>query len=120
MSINTILICDDSQTDLMSLRNALSDTHCRLITASDGDEAVKKAKSEQPDVIFLDIVMPGMDGYDACRTIHDDPETTHIPVFFVSSNSQRADRVWAQMQGARDLIAKPYEAKDILDILATL
>ncbi len=120
MSIQKILICDDSQTDLMSLKNALQDTDCLLITASNGDEAVKKAKSEQPDVIFLDIVMPGMDGYAACRTLRDDPETKHIPVIFVSSKSQKADRVWAQMQGAKDLIAKPYEAKEIAEKLAAL
>jgi twitching motility two-component system response regulator PilH len=120
MTINTILICDDSQTDLLNLKNALADTPCRLITASNGDEAVEKAKSEQPDVIFLDIVMPGMDGYAACRTLRDDPETQHIPVIFVSSKHQRADRVWAQMQGAKDLIAKPYEAKEITEKLAAL
>jgi len=120
MSIQKILICDDSQTDLMNLKNALADTHCILITASNGDEAVKKAKSEQPDVIFLDIVMPEMDGYAACRTLRDDPATKHIPVIFVSSKSQKADRVWAQMQGAKDLIAKPYEAKEIAEKLAAL
>ncbi|MDD2723170.1 MAG: response regulator [Methylovulum sp.] len=120
MPIQKILICDDSQTDLMNLRNSLADANCLFITASNGDEAVKKAKSEQPDVIFLDIVMPGMDGYAACRTLRDDPETKHIPVIFVSSKSQKADRVWAQMQGAKDLIAKPYNAKEIADKLANL
>ena len=120
MSIKKILICDDSQTDLMNLKNALQDTDCVLITANNGDEAVQKAKVEKPDVIFLDIVMPGMDGYAACRTLRDDPETKHIPVIFVSNKSQKADRVWAQMQGAKDLIAKPYEATEIAAKLATL
>jgi twitching motility two-component system response regulator PilH len=120
MAIQKILICDDSQTDLMNLKNALVSTNCILITASDGEEAFKKAKSEKPDVIFLDIVMPGMDGYAACRALRDDPETKHIPVIFVSSKHQKADRVWAQMQGAKDLIAKPYEAKDIKEKLDAL
>jgi len=120
MSIQKILICDDSQTDLMNLKNALQITNCILITASNGEEAVQKAKSEQPDVIFLDIVMPGMDGYAACRTLRDDPETKHIPVIFVSSKHQKADRVWAQMQGAKDLISKPFETKEITDKLGML
>ena len=120
MAIQKILICDDSQTDLMNLKNALDSTNCILITASNGEEAFKKAKSEKPDVVFLDIVMPGMDGYAACRALRDDPETKHIPVIFVSSKHQKADRVWAQMQGAKDLIAKPYEPKDIKEKLAAL
>ena len=120
MAIKKILICDDSQTDLMNLRNALETDDYQLITATDGEEAVKKAKSEQPDVIFLDIVMPGMDGYAACRSLRDDPETKHIPVIFVSSKHQKADRVWAKMQGAKDLIAKPYEYNEIREKLEAL
>jgi twitching motility two-component system response regulator PilH len=120
MGIQKILICDDSQTDLANLKNALGSTNCILITANDGEEAFKKAKSEKPDVIFLDIVMPGMDGYAACRALRDDPETKHIPVIFVSSKHQKADRVWAQMQGAKDLIAKPYEPKDVIEKLGSI
>jgi len=120
MAIQKILICDDSQTDLANLRNALQSTNCILITASNGEEAVNKAKSEKPDVIFLDIVMPGMDGFAACRSLRDSPETKHIPVIFVSSKQQKADRVWAQMQGAKDLIGKPYDAKEVLEKLAAL
>lgn len=120
MAIQKILICDDSQTDLMNLKNALLNTNCTLITASDGQEAIDKAKSEKPDVIFLDIVMPGIDGYATCRSLQSDPETKHIPVIFVSSKHQRADRVWAQMQGSKDLIAKPYAPSDITAALAAL
>lgn len=120
MAIQKILICDDSQTDLQNLKNALQETNCALVTASNGEEAVKKAKLEKPDVIFLDIVMPGMDGYAACRALRDDPETKGIPVIFVSSKHQKADRVWAQMQGAKDLISKPYESKSITDKLGAL
>ncbi|MGJ0515081.1 MAG: response regulator [Methylomicrobium sp.] len=120
MTLQKILICDDSQTDLMSLKNALQSAHCIIISANSADEALKKAKSEKPDVIFLDIVMPGMDGYAACRTLRNDPETKDIPVIFVSSKHQKADRVWAQMQGARDLIAKPFEPKQITEKLAQI
>lgn len=118
MAIQKILICDDSQTDLMNLKNALKDTQCVVLTASDGKEAIRKAKTEKPDIIFMDIVMPGMDGYEACRTLRDHPETKDIPVIFVSSKHQRADRVWAQMQGGKNLIAKPYAAAEITAVLS--
>jgi twitching motility two-component system response regulator PilH len=117
MAIKKILICDDSATDLENLKHALKDTECFLIVTTDGDEAIKKAKSERPDIIFMDIVMPGMDGYAACRALRDDPETKDIPVIFVSSKHQKADRVWAQMQGAKSLIAKPYDPDEITAVL---
>jgi len=120
MAIQKILICDDAKADLENLRAALEGTNCILVTATSGEEAVKKALSEKPDVIFLDIVMPGMDGFAACRKLRDDPATKHIPVIFVSSKQQKADRAWAQMQGAKDLIGKPYDAKEVREKLAAL
>ena len=120
MSIQKILICDDAPTDLANIRNILEPTNCILIEATDGAEALKKAKAEKPDVIFLDIVMPGMDGFATCRALHEDPDTKNIPVIFVSSKNQKADKVWAQMQGAKDLIGKPGDAKEILAALAAL
>lgn len=120
MAIHKILICDDSPIDLDNLRKALEGTQCLLLTANNGADAVAKAKAEKPDVVFMDIVMPGMDGFAACRALRDDTATKHIPVFFVSSKQQKADRVWAQMQGAKDLIGKPYDAKEILEKLSAL
>ena len=120
MALQKILICDDSPTDLANIRQILQTTNCLLIEATDGSEALKKAKTEKPDVIFLDIVMPGMDGFATCRALHEDPDTKHIPVVFVSSKNQKADKVWAQMQGARELIGKPSDIKEILAALATL
>ncbi len=118
MAIQKILICDDSQTDLANLKNALKSTQCLVLTANNGDEAVAKAKEEKPDIIFMDIIMPGMDGFAACRTLRDNPLTKNIPVIFVSSRHQKADKVWAMMQGAKNLIAKPFEAAEIVDVLS--
>lgn len=120
MAIQKILICDDAPADLANIRHILQTTNCILIEATNGADAIKKAKAEKPDVIFLDIVMPEMDGFATCRTLHEDPETKHIPVIFVSSKNQKADKVWAQMQGAKDLIGKPGDAKEILAALAAL
>ena len=120
MTIKKILICDDSPTDLAHLKNTLQGTGCVLLTATSGEEAIRRAKLEQPDVILLDIVMPGMDGFATCRTLRDHPDTKHIPVLFVSTKHQKADRVWAQMQGAQDIIGKPYEGHEIVERLAAL
>ncbi|ASF47369.1 response regulator [Methylovulum psychrotolerans] len=118
MAIQKILICDDSQTDLTNLKNALKNTDCVVVTANNGDEAVAKAKTEKPDIIFMDIIMPGMDGFAACRALRDHPDTKNIPVIFVTSRNQKADKVWAMMQGAKNLISKPFEAAEITDVLA--
>lgn len=117
MAINKILIVDDSPTDLSNLENILKTSGCTIITAENGKDAIAMAKSEKPDIIFMDIVMDEVDGYEATRTITSDSVTKSIPVIFVSSKKQKADRVWAKMQGAKDLISKPYTAEQILDQL---
>lgn len=118
MSINKILIVDDSSTDLLHLKEVVSKVKCTIITATSGSEAIAKAKSEKPDLIFMDIVMEQMDGYKACREISNDPQTSHIPVVFVSSKKNRADQIWAEKQGGKALISKPYTAEEIMDQIA--
>lgn len=120
MTIKKILICDDSATDLAHLKHALRDTGYVLLAATSGAEALSRARLEQPDVILLDIVMPGMDGFTTCRSLRDGQDTKHIPVIFVSTKHQKADRVWAQMQGAKDIIGKPYQGREIVERLAAL
>ena len=115
MAIKKVLIVDDSPTDLSNLKLILNDIDCEIVTANNGKEAITKAKSEKPDIIFMDIVMEQMDGYEAARTITSDSATKSIPLIFVSSKKQKADRVWARMQGAKDLVSKPYTAEQIMD-----
>lgn len=110
-----ILICDDSPVEIINLAKILEETDCHVIKATNGKEAIKLAKKHKPDLIFLDIVMPEMDGYAACREITNSPETKDLPVVFVSSKGQKADRLWAQMQGAKDLVQKPYQDSEILN-----
>ncbi len=112
-----ILICDDSAAELANLRSILMDAGWHSVTASNGAEAVQKASAEKPALIFLDIIMPDMDGYEACRQLQANAETKSIPVIFVSSKNQKADHIWAKMQGAKALIGKPYSADQILDTL---
>lgn len=112
-----VLIVDDSPVDLANIKGILSDAGCLVITASNGREAIAKALSEKPNVIFLDIVMPDMDGYEACRLLNEAPNTKAIPVIFVTSKGQKADLVWGQMQGAKGHVVKPYSADQIIDQL---
>lgn len=111
------LVCDDSATDMANMKSILSDAGCMVITASNGKEAVAKAKAEKPSVIFLDIVMPDMDGYEACRLLSEDPTTKGIPVVFVTSKGQKADKVWGQMQGAKGHVVKPATKEQIAEQL---
>lgn len=113
-----ILICDDSATDLSRLSSILENADCLVFKTDNGNKMLQLAKENQPDIIFLDIVMPEKDGYATCRELTADAETKSIPVFFVSSKGKKADRVWAQMQGAKDLVQKPYDDQQIIDILS--
>ncbi len=120
MAAKKALVVDDSAADLANIKNILSDAGCMVVTASSGKEAVEKAKSEKPSVIFLDVVMPDMDGYEACRLLSLDGATKEIPVVFVTSKAQKADKVWGELQGAKGHVAKPYTADQIVDQLKNL
>lgn len=114
MASQKILIVDDSSADLINLKTVVSKTNLLVISATSGSEAIAKAKSEKPDLIFMDIVMEEMDGYSACREIQNDPETSSIPIIFVSSKNQKVDQIWAKKQGGKGLISKPYTEDQIL------
>ena len=113
MALNKVLIVDDSATDLLNLRTIVEGKGLQAVTASSGKEAIEKAKSESPDLIFMDIIMDNMDGYSACREIKAEGSIKDIPVVFVSSKSQKADAMWAKKQGGRTLVVKPYTEADI-------
>jgi len=115
VSIKSILVVDDTPTDMTNLRDIVSDAGFRVTTADNGREALEKAKAEGPDLIFLDIIMPEMDGFETCRHLSGDPATKEIPVVFVSSKNQKADKVWAEMQGGQAYITKPYTPDEIVD-----
>ncbi len=113
------LVVDDSAADLANIKSVLTDAGCIVITATSGAEAIAKAKSEKPAIIFLDVVMPDMDGYEACRQLAQG-ETKSIPVVFVTSKGQKADKVWGELQGAKGHVSKPYTADQIVDQLKSL
>ena len=120
MSINKVLLVDDSPTDLANIRSIVADAGYSVLTATTGNEAVEIANAESPDLIFMDIVMDGADGYDACREISQNDNTRGIPVVFVTSKNQKADRVWAELQGGKAFITKPYTPEQILEQISAL
>lgn len=109
-----VLVVDDSSIDQKNLERILSDAGAVVITASNGNEALAKARDGKPDLILLDVIMPGLDGFATARQLQVDAATRAIPIVFVTSKDQKADRVFAQMLGAKGYVTKPYVAADIL------
>ena len=112
-----VLVVDDTAAHLQQMKEIVSEAGYQVITATSGKEAVEKAKAEKPSMVFLDIVMDDLDGYGACREITRDDETKNIPVVFVSTKSNRADRLWAEKQGAKALLSKPINSDEIVENL---
>lgn len=120
MAASKIMVVDDSAVDLQHLKLIIEGAGYQVVTASNGKEAYEKAKTTRPDLILMDVVMEGGDGYEACRAITSDRETGKIPVVFVTSKNQKADRVWAELQGGRGMISKPYSAEEIIRTITAL
>lgn len=112
-----VLVVDDAPVDSQNLQRIFADAGWVVLTAASGTEAVSKAKAEVPDLIMMDVNMPGLDGFSATRQLMHDPTTKGIPVVFVTSKDQKADRVFAQMLGAKGFVTKPYTADQILNTI---
>ncbi|BFM16712.1 response regulator [Maricurvus nonylphenolicus] len=120
MVASKVMVVDDSPVDLENLKGIISEAGYQVVTATNGEEAFSKAKVYHPDVILMDVVMDGVDGFEACRNISSDRETREIPVIFVTSKNQKADRVWGELQGGKGMVSKPYTKSDIIDVLVSL
>ena len=110
-----VLVVDDTLSDLNRIKQIVERAGHQVITAKDGVEGVEMAKLNLPNLIFMDIVMPLMDGFRATREIASDPLTQHIPIVLVSTKNKSVDVAWAKKQGAVTLIAKPYSPAAILE-----
>ena len=110
-----ILIVDDSPTEVHVIRKALEKHGYQTAAAADGAEGIRLAKSMKPYLIFMDIVMPGVNGYQATRALAKDPETRRIPVIMVTSKAQETDRIWGMRQGAIDYLVKPVSAEQLVE-----
>ncbi|EPG7217795.1 response regulator [Acinetobacter baumannii] len=112
-----ILIVDDSPTETFRFKEILTKHGYDVLEASNGADGVTLAKAEQPDLVLMDVVMPGVNGLQATRQITRDEDTKHIPVVIVSTKDQATDRVWGKRQGAIDYLIKPIEEKQLIDVI---
>lgn len=109
-----VLIVDDSKLDLEILKAIVTNAGHQVVTAISGQEAVDKATITHPDLIFMDVIMNNKDGFEACREIIANKETKNIPIVFVTGKCQKADRVWAELQGGKALVGKPFTPDQII------
>jgi len=103
-----ILIVDDSPTEMYKLTAMLEKHGHQVLKAENGADGVALARQEKPDAVLMDIVMPGLNGFQATRQLTKDPETSHIPVIIVTTKDQETDKVWGMRQGAKAYITKPF------------
>jgi twitching motility two-component system response regulator PilH len=113
MPIQKILVVDDSKTELHHLSELLSKRGFAVRTAENGEEALRRLSEEKPDLILMDVVMPGQNGFQLTRAITRDPKFADVPVIMCTSKNQETDRVWGMRQGARDYIVKPVNGDEL-------
>lgn len=109
-----ILIVDDSPTEVHVLKTMLEKNGFETMSATSGEDGIALAKQEKPDLILMDVVMPGMNGFQATRKITKEPETSAIPVIIVTTKDQETDRVWGIRQGAKDYVTKPAQESELI------
>ena len=114
MPIQKILVVDDSKTELHHLSELLGKRGYAVRTAENGEEALRRLAEETPDLILMDVVMPGQSGFQLTRTITRDPRWSAVPVIMCTSKNQETDKVWGMRQGARDYIVKPVSSDELL------
>jgi twitching motility two-component system response regulator PilH len=114
MAINKVLIVDDSKTEILFMTELLQKNGYTVRSAENADEAFKRLSEEKPDLILMDVVMPGQNGFQLTRSINRTPEYSDVPIIICTSKSLETDRVWGMRQGARDYITKPVDSADLL------
>lgn len=114
MAINKVLVVDDSKTELMFLTDLLVKNGFSVKTAENAEDAFRRLAEEKPELILMDVVMPGQNGFQLTRAIARDPQYADIPIMMCTSKKQETDRVWGLRQGARDYITKPVNAGELM------
>jgi len=112
-----VLIIDDSPTELHLFQNTLEKAGFNTLVADSGEEGVKAAKTARPDCILMDVVMPGMNGFQATRKLTKDPTTADIPVIMITAKDQETDKIWGMRQGAVEYLVKPVADKDLVNMI---
>ena len=120
MPVKKVLIVDDSPTERFFLTELLTKQGYAVSTAENADEAMIKVKAVVPDLILMDVVMPGLNGFQLTRTLSKDPATQNIQIIMCTSKNQQTDRIWGLRQGARDYVVKPVRAEELLEKIAAI
>ncbi len=115
-----VLIVDDSPTEMYKLSGMLEKHGHQVLKAENGADGVALARQEKPDAVLMDIVMPGLNGFQATRQLTKDPETGAIPVIIITSKDQETDKVWGTRQGARAYLTKPVDEDTLVSTLNTV
>jgi twitching motility two-component system response regulator PilH len=114
MSITNVLLVDDSKTELHFLSELLTKRGYKVRTAENGEEAMRRLDEAIPDLILIDVVMPGLNGFQLTRLITRNPRFQNVPVIMCTSKNQETDKVWGMRQGARDYVVKPVDADELI------
>ncbi|MDP2879979.1 MAG: response regulator [Azonexus sp.] len=120
MPVKNILVVDDSPTERFFTVDVLTKAGYQVTTAENGEEGIAKAKASKPDLILMDVVMPGLNGYQATRTLTRDDETKNIPIIVCTTKGQETDKIWGLRQGAIDYLVKPLNPEQLLQRIAAL
>lgn len=115
-----VLVVDDSATETHQLSNMLSKHGYEVVSAETGEAGVALANKECPDLVLMDIVMPGINGFQATRQLHRNPRTSDIPVIMVTTKNQDSDREWSRKQGARGYLVKPVPERELINTIETV
>ena len=115
--MSTILVVDDSQTELQVIESYLRAARHTVVSFPNSDKLEEKVAAEKPDLIVLDIVMPGRNGFQACRDLKDDEHLKNIPIVFCSSKGQESDKFWGLQQGASGHVVKPFKREELLAVV---
>jgi twitching motility two-component system response regulator PilH len=116
----TILIIDDSPTELHLFQNMLEKSGFETLVADSGEDGIRQAEAARPDCILMDVVMPGMNGFQATRKLTHDPRTSSIPVIMITTKDQETDKIWGMRQGAVEYIVKPIGQKELVQKIKTV
>ncbi len=120
MTIQKVLVVDDSKTELFFLSDILHKNGLSVSTAENAQEALRHLALDKPDLILMDVVMPGQNGFQLTRSINRDPQYTDSPIIFCTSKTLETDRLWGLRQGAKDYITKPVNAQELMEKIQAL
>lgn len=112
-----ILIVDDSRTAIAVLKQTLEPTGYSIISASDGEEGIDMAKLHKPDLILMDVIMPGLNGFQATRILRKETTTSGIPIIIISGNEQATEKFWGLRVGANGFLGKPVDRSELFHLL---